>query len=104
MSEDCDTNGPNECCDAMCKIVAGCTCTHYYIGIHSSQGLGSETPSFRSLCTKPVNLANYTILPTNSFYFQNRALSFNALSGMNGQLRIFESLADTTKFGFIVGY
>jgi len=80
MSEDCDTNGANACCDSMCKIVAGCTCTHYYTGIR----LSSDVPSFRSLCTKPVNLANYTVLPSNTFYFQNRALSFNVLSGMNG--------------------
>lgn len=104
MSEDCDTNGANDCCDSMCKIVAGCTCTHFYIGIHNSYGIGADRPSFRSLCTKPVNIANYTVLPTNNFYFQNRALSLNALSGMNGQLRIYESITTPSTFGFIVGY
>ena len=33
MSEECDTNGDLTCCDRMCKIVTGCTCTHFYIGI-----------------------------------------------------------------------
>lgn len=36
MTEECDTDGANACCDAMCKIItdpAGCTCTHFYIGI-----------------------------------------------------------------------
>jgi len=33
MTEECDTDGDLTCCDRMCKIVAGCTCTHFYIGI-----------------------------------------------------------------------
>lgn len=33
MEEECDTDGDLTCCDRMCKMIAGCTCTHFYIGI-----------------------------------------------------------------------
>lgn len=74
------------------------------LGIRPGGGLTGDEPRFRSLCSKPVNVANYTLLPTNGFYFQNHALSLNSLSGMNGQLRIFESITTPSNFGFIIGY
>lgn len=55
----------------MCKIVAGCTCTHFYIGIWHEV----EYPSYQSLCVNPDDIAYAMVLPSNSFYFQNYALS-----------------------------
>jgi len=101
--EECDTAGANDCCDANCKIItdpAGCTCTHFYIGIWHQ----TEYPSFQSLCVNPDDEAYAFILPTNTFYFQNRALSQNPTVGMNGQLRIMEcSDAATDCFGVTLG-
>lgn len=42
MTEECDTNGDLTCCDRMGKIVSGCTCTHFYIGIWHQ----TEYPSY----------------------------------------------------------
>jgi len=71
MEEECDTNGDLTCCDRMCKIVSGCTCTHFYIGIWHQ----TEYASYQSLCVNPDAMAYDYILPTNTFYFQNHALS-----------------------------
>jgi len=71
MTEECDTDGDLTCCDRMCKIVDGCTCTHFYIGIWHQ----SEWASYQSLCTDPDVEAYEYVLPTNSFYFQNHAIS-----------------------------
>jgi len=55
----------------MCKIVTGCTCTHFYIGIWHKV----EYASYQSLCVNPDDIAYAMVLPSNSFYFQNYALS-----------------------------
>lgn len=89
MEEECDTNSPSEgddCCDRMCKIKTGCTCTHFYIGIWHQ----TEYPSYQSLCENPDDMAYAYILPDNTFYFQNHALSQNIAVGLNGQIRLFE--------------
>lgn len=98
--EECDTNGNTTCCDVMCKIVSGCTCTHFYIGIWHT----IEYPSYQSLCDNPDDLAYSYILPTNTFYFQNRGLSQSATVGLNGQLRLIEcSDATADCFGVTLG-
>lgn len=101
MSEECDTNGDLTCCDRMCKIISPCTCTHFYIGIWHQ----TEWASYQSLCVNPDSIAYNYQLPTNTFYFQNHALSQNAAVGLNGQLRIIEcSDATSDCFGVTLGY
>lgn len=52
----------------------------------------------------PDDEAYAFILPTNTFYFQNRALSQNPTVGMNGQLRLMEcSDAASDCFGVTMG-
>lgn len=92
MEEECDTDGDLTCCDRMCKIVDGCTCTHFYIGIWHQ----SEWASYQSLCADPDVEAYDYILPTNTFYFQNYAISQNPTVGTNGQLRLMECSDSTT--------
>jgi len=49
-------------------------------------------------------LAYSYVLPTNSFYFQNHALSQSATVGLNGQLRLMEcSDATSDCFGVTLG-
>lgn len=101
MSEECDTNGDLTCCNRMCQIVDGCTCTHFYIGIWHQ----TEWASYQSLCTNPDDEAYDYILPSNSFYFQNHALSQNPVVGLNGQLRLIEcSDVAADCFGVSMGY
>lgn len=85
----------------MCKIINGCTCTHFYIGIWHSE----EWASYQSLCVNPDAIAYDVILPSNTHYFQNYAISQNPLVGLNGQMRIMEcSDVDTDCFGVTLGY
>ena len=105
LTEDCDTNGDLTCCDRMGKIVTGCTCTHFFIGMRHNEGShGAESPSYRSLCVNPSAIAYYTALPSNTFYFQNKGISLNANVGLNGQLRLMECSDSTTCFGAMFGY
>lgn len=98
--EQCDTMNDTTCCDRNCQIVSGCTCTHFYIGIWHS----NEYPSFQSLCTNPDDIAYSYVLPTNTFYFQNRGMSQSATVGLNGQLRLLECSDVTTDcFGVTLG-
>lgn len=101
MTEDCDTNGDLSCCDRMGKIINGCSCTHFYIGLRTYHGY--EVASYRSTCSRPSNTAYYKTLPDSAFYFQNNRLSLNALTGFNGQIKLLECADNTNCFGILLG-
>jgi hypothetical protein len=68
FSEECDTGVPggDACCNKYCRIVSGCTCTHYMLGIRT---FNNDEPRFRSSCSSVINTAYYILLPTNPNYF-----------------------------------